>query len=95
MFLESGAMFKRRGYFEDLLDHQKSVNVMFLERSNSNKSESLSDILFHLPWMQWKNISTTDPNIIICLPEHGSHINQSLITHITICAKFGDMMSMM
>ena len=52
MFLESGAMFKRRGYFEDLLDHQKSVNVMFLERSNSNKSESLSDILFHLPWMQ-------------------------------------------
>ena len=72
-------MFKRRGYFEDLLDHQKSFNVMFLKRSDSNKSESLSDILFHLPWMPWKNISTTDPNIIICLLEHENHINQPLI----------------
>lgn len=76
-------MFERRGYFQDILDHQKSVNVLFLERSNSNKSESQFHMLFHFPWF------------ITCSPEHGSHTNQTLITHLTIYVKFEDIISMM
>ena len=49
---------------------------------------------FTFPGCNEKYIGKTDRNIITRLHEHGSRIDQPLHIHLTICDKFGDIITM-